>query len=410
MHANSIDKLPEGDYLYSCRHCDAIYKISNDTGKIMWRLGGKQSDFKMIDNLNFTRQHNIRFRGYNGTHTIVSLLDNALGEDKQGPSWPNSRGLFLALNEKSDPMTAEIIAQYDHPLGEGHHSNRRGNLQVLSNGNILMGWSERGRISEHLPDGTMVSTAYFSPRWLGTYRSYKVAYTGWPSARPDAAGETLDVNAGGGTRTTVYASWNGATEVSGWNFYKTNPLGKHAVPLGSARKAGFETSLTYDGFAKYVVVEAVHWNGTVLGRSAVVTTALRDDSTEAVEEEEDWQDEVTPLWWKIQHSPWFLASAGAVVGVAALVAVVAGVRRMWARRPKGWSWRRVVPRRDVLRRGRFAALRGEEQDVEDGLPSADSKAPLMEGEKGRDGGDRGEDDDDVEGKERQHERFVDEEL
>lgn len=382
VHANSIDKTPEGDYLLSCRHTDAIYKISAETKKIIWRLGGKHSDFKMIDNLNFTRQHDIRFRGYNGTHTIVSLLDNAVGEDQQSPSGPFSRGLSLALDVKSDPMTAQIIAQYDHPEGAGHYSVKRGNLQVLSNGNVLMGWSERGQISEHLHDGTIVMRAYLSPRWLGTYRSYKFEYQGWPSSRPDAASEAVDVNYGGGTKTNVYASWNGATEVSEWSFYKTNPLGESEVSLGSVKKNGFETSLTYDGFAKYVVVEAVHANGTILGRSGVAITALEDDSTDAVQEEEDWQQEHTPLLWRIVHSPWFIGSLYAIIGIATLLLV----RKLYAARPESWTVRRAVAsfsrlnniheteRNSPKRPTAFSGMRYRANSGNDGRAS---RAPLM---------------------------------
>ena len=414
MHANSIDKTPEGDYLFSCRHCDAIFKISSETGKIIWRLGGKQTDFKMIDNLNFTRQHNIRFRGYNGTHTIVSILDNALGEDKQGVSWPFSRGLFLALDETSDPMTAQIITQYDHPEGEGHHSNRRGNLQVLPNGNILMGWSARGQMSEHLPDGTMVLRSYFTTHWLGTYRSYKFEYTGWPSKRPDVAAETVDVSYDGGTKTVIYASWNGATEVAEWIYFKTNPLGHHEVTLGSIKRDGFETNLTYDGFAKYVVVAAVHKNGTILGRSNVGTTLFTDDSTEAVEEEEEWQNEHTPLWWKILHSPWFIASASLVIGFAALTSLYTCVRKTYAAWPRTWTWRHLKPRVRMLRqcvrsfiwrrRLKVWTSAPAHLDLEDGMMSADSKAPLMEAEKRRDSGGLEDEDEELEG------RFVDKEL
>ena len=363
VHANSIDKTPEGDYLYSCRHCDAIYKISHKTGEIMWRLGGKQSDFEMIDDLRFTRQHHIRFRGYNGTHTMVSMMDNALGQDRQEPSFNFSRGLILALDETNEHKTASIVTQYDHPEGEGHYCNRRGNLQVLPNGNVLMGWSERGQMSEHLADGTIIMRAYFSPRWLGTYRSYKQEFVGWPARRPDAAAEAEDVNSDGGTQTTVYASWNGATEVSTWNFYKTNPLGHHEVSLGSAKKVGFETSLLYDGFAKYVVAEAVHRNGTVLGRSKVVTTSIDDDSTEAVEAEEQWQADVTPLWWKIEHSLWFIGSAGLIIGIAVLRALFSGYRKAHAAWPKDLI--RRIRLRNVFRRRRVTIPRDNDIQFED---------------------------------------------
>ena len=47
FHINSIEVLPDGDYLISARNTWAVYKVSRDTGKVVWRLNGKQSDFAM---------------------------------------------------------------------------------------------------------------------------------------------------------------------------------------------------------------------------------------------------------------------------------------------------------------------------------------------------------------------------
>ena len=43
-HCNAIDRFENGDYLVSCRHTDALYKISRESGSILWRLGGTRSD------------------------------------------------------------------------------------------------------------------------------------------------------------------------------------------------------------------------------------------------------------------------------------------------------------------------------------------------------------------------------
>lgn len=53
LHANSVDKCPDGDLLLSIRHTDALYKISHD-GSIVWRFGGKTSDFS--HDFEFSRQ------------------------------------------------------------------------------------------------------------------------------------------------------------------------------------------------------------------------------------------------------------------------------------------------------------------------------------------------------------------
>src|SRR5206468_1740334 len=46
FHINSIELAPDGNLIVSARNTWAIYKISRHTGKILWRLGGKKSDFR----------------------------------------------------------------------------------------------------------------------------------------------------------------------------------------------------------------------------------------------------------------------------------------------------------------------------------------------------------------------------
>lgn len=55
LHANSLDKCPDGHYVLSGRHTDTIYKVDKDDGHIIWRLGGKLSDFK--SHFRFSRQY-----------------------------------------------------------------------------------------------------------------------------------------------------------------------------------------------------------------------------------------------------------------------------------------------------------------------------------------------------------------
>ena len=46
-HLNSIDLDADGNLVLSARHTNAIYKIDRRTGDVIWRLGGKRSDFTM---------------------------------------------------------------------------------------------------------------------------------------------------------------------------------------------------------------------------------------------------------------------------------------------------------------------------------------------------------------------------
>lgn len=59
-HFNALDKFSNGDFLASSRETDTIYRISHIDGSILWRLGGKKTDFPLHDNARFGAQHLVR--------------------------------------------------------------------------------------------------------------------------------------------------------------------------------------------------------------------------------------------------------------------------------------------------------------------------------------------------------------
>lgn len=219
---------------------------------------------------------------------LLSILDNAKGIDHT-PGYPThdfSRGLLLAVNERD--MTVSIEKQYDHPFTEDRFSPRRGNYQLLPNGNVFMGWSEQGCQSEHAPDGTLLQEAIFAVKWLGTYRQYKFPFVGLPNTPPDIHSEAVG-NDKGDANTIVHVSWNGATEVRTWNLYKTTRKGEPEVLLTSVDKGGFETKLEHNGLASYVVVKGLDKNGDVLGTSKQFKTIVNNEVPQsALDEEKEW--------------------------------------------------------------------------------------------------------------------------
>src|SRR5262249_36090399 len=48
-HANSIDITLDGNYLISLRHFSQIIKVNANTGEIIWKLGGRDSDFRFVN-------------------------------------------------------------------------------------------------------------------------------------------------------------------------------------------------------------------------------------------------------------------------------------------------------------------------------------------------------------------------
>jgi hypothetical protein len=133
VHANSIDVDRDGNLLVSARNTSAVYKVDRATGAIVWRLGGKRSDFAMGAGASFSWQHDAR-RGADGTLTIF--------DDGTSPS--HSRAIVLQLDEQAE--TASLVRAFDHPTPLFARS--QGNLQVLPRGNFLVGWGDAGYVSE----------------------------------------------------------------------------------------------------------------------------------------------------------------------------------------------------------------------------------------------------------------------
>ena len=279
IHCNSVDKTADGDYLLSCRHSNTIYKISHRDGSILWRFGGFVSDFDQGD-LDFSRQHNIRVREEKGTHTIISFLDNAKGQDSAAPSHEFSRGMLIALDEKN--MKSTVLKEINHP--DRDYASRRGNYQELSNGNVFMGWSKKALHSEHTPDGRMVMQARMLAGWLGSYRNYKFPFVGKPLSLPTVHSAAYGIEGKEAARTVVHVSWNGATEVDHWRFFKTIGNGKVKELLGMVPRSGFETMLEFEGYSSFVIAQAHDKMGAALGTSAVFKTIPHPNMTAAAVE------------------------------------------------------------------------------------------------------------------------------
>jgi len=104
-HVNSIDRFSSGDYLLSGRNVNTIYKIARADKSILWRLGGKISNFSM--NFNFTSQHHAKIISENASTTIISILDNA-SDGWHASSARTSSAMLIALYTSEQPKRAEV--------------------------------------------------------------------------------------------------------------------------------------------------------------------------------------------------------------------------------------------------------------------------------------------------------------
>jgi hypothetical protein len=245
FHINSIDIDHDGHLLVSARRTFTVYKIDRGTGEIIWRLGGKKSDFEMAPGSRSRYQHDAR-RQPDGT---ITVFDNG-GVHKDDQSY----GVVLGLDV--DEMAAAAERKYAHP--DERVAAVMGSMQVLPDGNVFIGWGSDPVFSEFSGDGELLFHASFPPK-VDSYRAFRFPWSGHPDDDPAMAAERDP-----GGEVTVYASWNGATEVATWQVL-AGPGPDRLRPVGSAPRAGFETAVVVRTAEPYVGVQARDRSGRVLG-------------------------------------------------------------------------------------------------------------------------------------------------
>jgi hypothetical protein len=220
FHVNSIDIDIDGNLLVSARNTSAIYKLERKTGEIMWRLGGRSSDFTMGPGVFFMYQHDARGHA-DGTLTLF--------DDGPGPSSQQARALRLGLDLAD--KHAIVLEEYAHP--QALDVSAMGNAQVLADDGMLVGWGTQPYITEFGAGGDVRFDAKFEgDAW--NYRAYRSPWVGAP-AQPPAISVRRHVAA-----VTVYASWNGSTNTAFWRVAG----GGHTKTVPAT---GFETAIELRG-------------------------------------------------------------------------------------------------------------------------------------------------------------------
>jgi outer membrane protein assembly factor BamB len=254
FHLNSIQQLPDGNLLVSARNTSAVYLINKQTGMIIWTLGGKHSSFKMGPGTTFRWQHDAHLVGQ-----TVTLFNDGWGGAGYPQSSP-SEGITLHLSTKT--MTATLVHRYTH--SPSVTAGTQGSMETLPNGNVFVGWGSDPDFSEYSPSGSQLFNGNFA---LGvkTYRAYRFPWSGQPLSPPALAATASST---GGT--TLYASWNGATQVRTWRVLGgSSPKTLHG--MGRARKHGFETRINLASSLPYFAVQALDSKSAVLGTSVTRT-------------------------------------------------------------------------------------------------------------------------------------------
>jgi hypothetical protein len=251
FHLNSIDPQPDGDLFISARSTWAGYELQSGTGRVLWRLGGLKSSFKMGPGTETAWQHDGRIL----PDGEITFFDDG----SNPPIHHQSRALRIRLDfNRHEAVLESSLTHPDPPL----LAPSQGNMQTLPDGNTVVGYGGVPQVSEFAPDGSLLFDAHM-PYDLIFYRAYRFPWSAQPQS-PPAVLSSLNNTA---EETIVHASWNGATDVASWRVLAGGSTGalsaKATIPA-----EGFESSTTLPAKYERVAVQALDGSGRTLGTSA----------------------------------------------------------------------------------------------------------------------------------------------
>ncbi|HJS94987.1 MAG TPA: arylsulfotransferase family protein [Solirubrobacteraceae bacterium] len=238
FHINSVQQAADGNLIVSARNTWSVYDVDHRTGNVVWTLGGKHSDFKMGPGTSTSYQHHVR----SWPGGIFTIFDN--GTAHHGHA--QSRGII----ERVDPVkrTATLVRAFTH--FPQLLSSFEGSVQPVAHGNTFIGWGALPYFTQFGAKGKQI----YDGRFVDENSSYRAYRSSW-SAQPDSP-PALAVSASGDGSAHLYASWNGATNLTGWRVL-AGPRPNALVPVGSANRRGFETQIVVHSGEPYFAVQAL---------------------------------------------------------------------------------------------------------------------------------------------------------
>ncbi|KAI6780955.1 uncharacterized protein J7T54_003097 [Emericellopsis cladophorae] len=258
FHINSVQEIGE-NLLINSRHTFAMYLLSRKTGEVLWELSGRGEggDFGPLAEADrFKWHHQARAHNVTEDGMTISIFDNHnMQEDNDTAP---TRGLVLRVDlppDASKPPTVLSSVRGDEPFYVGSQGSYD---PALENGNQLMCYGPVPVIQEFGPNGEV--------RWEGrfgrddTVQSYRAFKSEWHATPADwdprlHVEKIHDSARQDEQQVEGYVSWNGATDVTGWNVHVRR--GGAWSNMGRADRKGFETVFRVAAPEGCVVVGAV---------------------------------------------------------------------------------------------------------------------------------------------------------
>ena len=182
----------------------------------------------------------------------ITIFDDGAGPEK---TETQSRGIVLDVDESR--RTVEPARAYQHP--QPLLAGSMGNVQLLPDGHVLVGWGAQRYVSEFSAQGKLLADARLPPGLL-SYRAFRSPWRGIPRDAP-ALVSRRDSDS---DPPVLYTSWNGATEVAHWAV-EVGPSADGLRPFGIARRLGFETGIPLAISEGYAKVSAARLGGRHAG-------------------------------------------------------------------------------------------------------------------------------------------------
>lgn len=280
LHLNSIDKDDNGNYLISCRHTWSLYYLDGKTGEILWTLGennGNNNNWEIEDDAKFAYQHDARWvdaetinKKKEDKVRYMSVFDNSMTGGNGDSFRDYSRGIILKLDSSDGASSQEgkegkvSLVQEFRLDDDDDDSNSQGSVQVLSNGNVFVGWGSNPKVSEHKLDGSIVFQATIGDGDKASYRAFKSSFEGLPQQKPAVVSlyyKKDDI-------TKVYMSWNGATRVENWKIYSGDDKDNLELVKDNLEHKDFESVYVIKKESKFIKAEAYDSDGKKIGENS----------------------------------------------------------------------------------------------------------------------------------------------